>query len=314
MMDQPIRLGLVGAGRWGRVYIKTLSSVEGIELSWLASKNPESLKLVGPKCRVTPNWRDLIDAPDLDGIIIAAPPEFHAEIALSAIKAKLGVLVEKPLTLSLSQAEALYDAAEQENALVIVDHIHLFNPAYRKLKELVSSYKPINFIRSIAGNRGPFRKDTPVLWDWGTHDVAMCIDLIGSTPVEVKAKRLDYKETSEGFGETLSLQLFFKDGIQADIVIGNTMNEKKRILEVNFREKVLVFDDLSKEKLKVHAFSEGVLEPGKAIDVGQEPPLTVAVKEFANVLRRRRTNLESLKLGVEVVRTLSRLDTALTNA
>ena len=314
MVVQPIRLGLIGAGRWGRVYIKTLSAVEGVELRWLVSSNPESLNLIGPKCRcITSNWRKILGVPDLDGIIIATPPALHAEIAVSAVNSGLGVLVEKPLTLSLRQAESLLDAAEQKNAIVIVDHIHLFNPAYRKLKELASSFGPIRFIRSVGGNWGPFRKDMPVLWDWGAHDVAMCLDLLGTNPISVKAKQLVYKETDEGFGETLSLKLLFENSLEPEILIGNIMNEKKRILEIGFCEKGLVFDDLSKERLKVHAFSQGALGPGKAVDVGLELPLTVVIKEFAAALRRGTADLGSLRLGVEVVRTLSRLEETLTN-
>jgi hypothetical protein len=92
-------LGLVGAGRWGKVFINTLAGMEGVRLAGLASSNPQSRSLVPPDCRVMPEWRDLIQMKNLAGLIVATPPHTHAEITLAAIRAGLPVLVEKPLTL-----------------------------------------------------------------------------------------------------------------------------------------------------------------------------------------------------------------------
>lgn len=311
MSGDIIGLGLIGTGRWGLNYIKTLSILEGIELRWLASSNPQSQKLVGPRCRITDDWRQLVNAPNLDGVIVATPPSSHAEIVEYAVKHGLGVLVEKPLTLCEHEASFLLELARQEHVFVLVDHTHLFNPPYRKLKEFASVYGPILGISSIGGNWGPFRKDTPVLWDWGSHDVAMCLDLLGYALVMVKAERLETNKTAEGLGEILSLQLTFENNVHADIIIGNIIASKKRRLEVYLQDRKMVYDDMAENKLIINPLSSEKHGSSEAIGVDATPPLTCAVKEFGEALRKGETSLESLELGMEVVRTLSRLEAIL---
>ena len=79
MRGSPLRLGLIGAGHWGKVYIKTLERLPGFSLARLASNNPESRNLVHEGCQISKNWQEVTSADDLDGVIIAAPPKMHAD-------------------------------------------------------------------------------------------------------------------------------------------------------------------------------------------------------------------------------------------
>ena len=303
-----VRLGLVGAGRWGRVFIRTIAPMEGIELFGLASSNPASRELVPAGCCVTNDWRDLLSSADLDGIIVATPPSSHVEIAKSGVEAGLGVLAEKPLTLNEREAESLLHLTKHCQGFVLVDHTHLFNPAYIKLKEVAQLLGPIQGIRSIAGNWGLFRQDSPVLWDWGSHDVAMCLDLVGSMPTEVRARRVEVRETEHCGGEILFLQLAFEQNISAEITIGNIMEHKKRILEVDFQDKTLIFNDLSDQKLKVRQRHAKDWDEGEAVEIDKTLPLTRVISQFSEMLREGQRGLESLQLGVNVVKVLSKLD------
>src|SRR5262245_34852865 len=141
-----------------------------------------------PGCRRHADWRDLLDAGAVDAIIVASPPQLHAEMANAAVDAGLPVLIEKPLTMDLGEATALRDRAEERRALVMVGHTHLYHPAYRALKALAPRYGAILGIDAEAGNLGPYRSDVPVLWDWGPHDVALCLDLLGTKPARSSAR------------------------------------------------------------------------------------------------------------------------------
>src|SRR3990172_2252392 len=112
-----MRIGLIGAGRWGRRYIETLAYIPSVRLAHLASTNPESRKLAPEECLVTPRWREVAENRDLDGVILATPPAMHLEMALTAIRAGIAVLVEKPMTLSLIDARTLVDAAATHDVL-----------------------------------------------------------------------------------------------------------------------------------------------------------------------------------------------------
>jgi len=80
LAEAPLRLGLVGAGRWGRNYIRTIAELEDVVLARLASRAPDAAALAGDGCAVAADWSELITAGDLDGVIVATPPATHADI------------------------------------------------------------------------------------------------------------------------------------------------------------------------------------------------------------------------------------------
>ena len=312
-MAQPLRLGLIGAGRWGRNYIRTIAGLDGVALVRVGSRNPETPLHVPPSCTVTPEWRQVIDQRFVDAVIIATPPALHAEMTRAAVEAGLPVLVEKPLTLDRAEAESLKDFVASRGGLVMVEHTQLFHPAYRKLKEVAPVYGSIHVIHSEAGNFGPFRADTSVLWDWGSHDVAMCLDLLGNFPSSVEAIVREQQSTPAGMGQIIDLSMEFPAGISARVCIGNIM-PRRRMFSVQLDRGMLVYDDLAESRLRHIETGDGLdmTAPGEGIPIpfDYEPPLTCAVREFAAAARAHVVNADNLALAVDVVRVLSSCITA----
>jgi len=120
-----VKLGLIGLGRWGRNCMATMRTIPGLRLARAADPDPSTHTWVNGG-EVALDWRDLLEAGDLDGIIVATPPRHHVEIARAAVEAGLPVLVEKPLALSSGEAAGLLALAEELGGFVLVDHIHLF--------------------------------------------------------------------------------------------------------------------------------------------------------------------------------------------
>ena len=308
MGGDPVRLGLIGAGRWGRIFINTLNRLDGFELVRLASSNPQSQALVGEGCRVCEDWRSVAAADDLDGVIIATPPALHAQMAQTAIIAGNPVLVEKPLTLNIEEAQAVLDIAEQHDAIVHVDHIHLYHPAYRALKTQGLGMGPIHAIRAGAGDWGPFRADTSLLWDRGTHEIALCVDLLGAKPDTVFARWIETRNTDEGLGETIALQLTFADGVRADIDLSNLLQSKKRLLGVHFDRQTLIFDDVGPKALVCEPRSEDAKdhpEKTRILEVQDILSLDQVLLDFAHAIKKGQCDLAGLKLGVDVVEVLT---------
>lgn len=295
------RLGLIGAGRWGKNIIRTLSSFPGARLTRVASRNPETSKLAGRGCAVSPDWRELIGAGDLDGLIIASPPASHAQIAEAAIAAGLPVLVEKPLTMDPGQAHDLLESAARRKALIMVDHIFLFHPAYAALKKKSGELGPIKSISSWGGNWGPFRPDVSTLWDYAPHDVSLCLDLMGAKPAGIGAQRQKTRRVNAGLGEEWLIDLDFKGGVRARLHASNLAEKKQRRLEVSFKNQALVFDDLAQPKLALHPLQGSALGPGKALKTAPTPPLNMVLQTFVKALKNKNKNLSSLRLAVDVV-------------
>lgn len=308
-----LRLGLIGAGRWGRNYIKTIAALDGVRLVRLASRNPESVKLVESDCIISADWREMIAGGDLDGVIIATPPALHAEMARAAVAAGLPVLVEKPLTLSLTEAQELRDFVVARGGFVMIGHTHLFHPAFRALKRIAPQYGPVRAIHAEAGNHGPFRPDVPVLWDWGAHDIAMCLDLLGAMPAYSSARRVERRELDEGLGEIVDVRLEFPGGIPAEIRVGNILPRRRRFM-VRFDAASLLYDDLADNKLEVHspgALAEVLGPATRVLPISPELPLTCLVREFTQAIRAGSRDYASMELGVAVITVLTSSDATL---
>lgn len=290
-----MRLGLIGAGRWGRNYIRTIAASADARLARLASRNPDSVKLAPSDCAIYADWREMLDARALDGVIIATPPGLHAEMALRAIDAGLPVLVEKPLTMNVMEARAVLEHARDRGVFAMVDHLHLFSPAYRMLKSMQPACGAIRAIRGDAGNHGPYRPDVPVLWDWGAHDIAMCLDMLGAPPVRVDAALLEARQVEHGIGESVAAELAFANDAAASLRWSNLM-ERRRRLEVECERATLVYDDQAAHKLVV---SESGRDRG--IVIATDLALTVLVAEFVAAIAAGKCDLSSLELGVSVV-------------
>lgn len=298
------RLGLIGAGRWGTAYIRTLSAMQDIRLVRVASsRTAATAALVPPECGVTADWREVALAGDLDGVIIATPPRLHFEMAEAAIGAGMAVLVEKPLTLTLADAERLREMAVAGGRCVFVGHVHLYSPAFEELRSRVRL--PIAGIRGVAGGWGPFREDITVLWDWGPHDVAMSIELMGR-PLNAAATVTPQAAGPAGTaaGEVVQMTLDFAGSVQAVITLSNVATQRRRVFTVSFGDAEAVeYEDHEGHRLRVRG--GGVVQE---ITVDRTRPLDRMLRAFVTAIAAPVQSLREIDLGVEVVRVLEECD------
>ena len=293
-----VRLGLVGAGRWGRNFIPTIAGLSRIRLTRLASRNPASHELIGPGCALHPDWRHMLDAGGLDGVIVATPPASHSEIAIAALDRGFAVLVEKPVTLDLSQAQTLRDRARAVRGIAQVDHIALVSPAWQALRQHVPEVGTIRRMRGAWVGWGPFRQDTSAGWDYGPHPLALCIDLVGAEPDSVNARYL----AREDGGELLDVSLDWNEGMAATLRYGNAARVSERNLTVEGEAGFLRYDDLAADQALLN---------GVPVPFSPQAPLAAVVERFASAIRRGAADTADMDLGVSVVRTLTRMDATL---
>jgi len=295
-----VRLALVGAGRWGRNYIRTVASLDGVELVAVASRNAGTAGLVPPGCRIVEDWRDLADAADVEGVIVASPPGTHAEILIAALDREKAVLVEKPVVMSRRDAAQVRAALGERPAVILVDHTHLFHPAFRALRREAALLGPVRAIKSSSGNHGPYRRDASVLWDWAPHDLAMCLALVSGPARVERARRAEVRLVDGVAAERLVLDLTF-GSTPANVTV-STLDERHRSFAAQFDSCTLVFRDFVDGKLTRFAPGTDIATgAGTAIAVGSELPLSRAVIEFAERIRAKNTDRGSIDLGLTVV-------------
>lgn len=310
----PLRLGLIGAGRWGRVLIATIRRLPDFDLAWVASSAPDAAALVRPGATATTDWRTFAEA-GLDGLVIATPPDRHAAPFLAAIEAGVPVFVEKPMVTTAAEADAVEVAlARARDAIVLVDHTALFHPGVTVLREHLRGGAPRRVV-SVGGQWGRRGGDIGALWDYGPHDVALCLDLLGLDARLVRAERVRAEVIDGAPCEVLRLALAGRDGSTAEATFGNAMEPKRRWLGVDDGTAAYVLDALAEVPLG-RAPTNSTLAPGLTgtpIAVPDTLPLDLAFARFARAIRGDRVDWPAADalLGLAVTRVLLEAEAAL---
>lgn len=195
----PLRIAVVGCGAVARSFhLPALAAIRGVgELLVLVDRNgarAEALRAQFRALRSATDHRQVLG--DVDGAIVAAPPEFHAEIVKDFLQAGVSVLCEKPLASNLEQASALVDAAEAAGLVLAVNNTHRVYPAPRAASEWIRSGRlgPIRRITVQEGDRligwplaagssfGRGGTGRGVLQDTGAHTLDMICWWLGERP------------------------------------------------------------------------------------------------------------------------------------
>lgn len=299
-----VNLGLIGAGRWGRNYIRTVERLPGVRLAAVASRNPETQTRVGPSVQVVREWKSILDF-GLDGLILAVPPTVQPEMALRAIEAGLPLLLEKPMALDPVLAREIVGQAQARDVYVAVNHIYLHHPAFIQLKRcLAETGERITVIRTHSGNHGPFRTEWDALWDWGPHDVAMALDLIDGPAIVEQAQLKTHDSDQPGAGNFF-LNLGLSNGVSAQLTFGNLMPRRVRQLHVATSAGEYVFDDEAENCLIFRASEKDIVLP-----VPEERPLDNVLGAFAYQLRARAGSNVHLGDTVMNIDLLAQVETA----
>jgi len=299
---KPLKLAVCGSGRWGRVIMKNIASFPDLVLAAVISSRvdlPDEASFGAP---VFPDWRAAHSQADLDGIVLALPPDRQAAIAPEIIEAGLPLFLEKPLALSNEAVLRIMQAADTYGFVGLVDHLHLFSPEFRELVRQARTRGDVRAINAISGNRGPGRDSWSALWDWAPHDVAMVLTVMETGPVSVSAVIVERSSGGVQALENVRLKLKFADGAVANITTGNAFERRCREFVVSIDDTALSYAE-SPENDRSLVILKG--DNAQRVSVDSIAPLTAALAEFAMRIRRGIGGDSDLALGGEVVRVLS---------
>ncbi len=303
-------LGLIGAGSWGRNYIKTINQISNINLVKIYSKNPQISDIAPSNCKIFSNLDDFLKLKNIDGAIISSPPETHAEIAIKLLNKKIPIIIEKPLSTSYNDALKILNAAKKNSGIVFVDHIFLYHPIFRYMKEYISLKGLITSIKSEGGGLGPFRKDISGLWDWAPHDIAMCLDIIGSMPINICAERIKSVNNQNNLGELIKINLVFEKKITVEILTGNNFQKKTRNFSIIKDNETISFCPFKEKKLFLSISDRNNIYKLKYIEneYFRTLPLNILIHEFCDSIHKKVINIKDLILGTNVIKILEEIN------
>lgn len=301
------RVAVIGAGAWGRVLIRAILRSDRMTLVRVASRSGGIAEPLPEGVVHDAGWEPTLASGGIDAVVIASPPATHAEIALAALDAGLDLFIEKPLALERADAAAVLQRAKARGAVVFVDHVYLFHPAWTALKDEVWRAGRIASVSATFGQTGPFRDDVGPLWDWGPHVVSMCLDLFGAAPDMASCSRTECAMVDGHEGETLELTLRFGEAA-AELRISNLLPWRSRRFEAVCGSSTLIFSEGDDAPLRRQR-TGGIAEP---VAVQVVPPLDHALALFADAVRRRQVgetpDLSGLSLAVDTVGVIAGLE------
>lgn len=193
-------MGVVGAGRFAAFVADATADLPGVELRAVADPLLDRATALAHRhgARGTRDWRDLLDAPDVDVVVIATPPATHAGIATAALEAGRHVFCEKPLATDEAQAHELVELVLRSGRVLVVDHVLRYNPILRALTELQP--RLLGHVQSFSFDNDASDEDLdPDHWFWdetasggifvehGVHFFDAAAMLIGEPATAVQA-------------------------------------------------------------------------------------------------------------------------------
>lgn len=250
------KIALVGYGYWGPNVARQLNANPAIDFAAICDKKPDRLEkarlLYGDTCRYFGDYQEIINDESITAVCLAVETSAHHELARKALLAGKHVYVEKPFTSTVAEAEELRDLAAARNLIIHVDHIMIFHPCIKKIKELVDNGElgDLLYIDAQRMNLGQIKKDVSAMWDLAVHDLSIIEYLAGSRePFFVSA----VGERHYNPKESLTFLTLRYEGFVAHIKSNWISPLKERKLIVAGTKKMVVFDDMrSSEKLSIY--------------------------------------------------------------
>jgi predicted dehydrogenase len=288
----------------------------------------DQLAKIFPSINRVTDAQDIINDADIDAVVIATPVFTHFALARQALLSGKHVLIEKPLTSSVKEAETLIDLAERNSLLLMVDHTFLYTGAVQKIRQLIDSHElgSVTYLDSTRINLGLFQPDINVLWDLAAHDISILNYLIKEKPYSINASGVTH--TRNNIENIAYLTVNYNSGFIAHFNCSWSSPVKIRMMLIGGDKKMVLYNDLEPtEKIKVYdtGYDHKTDEEKKRVLVDYRtgdiyvPKLhtTEALAgmacDFINCIQQKKAPVSSYEIGLNVVKILEASDKSIKN-
>jgi predicted dehydrogenase len=239
-------------------------------------------------------------------------------------------LIEKPLTIRSEDGKDLVNLAKKSNRRLMVGHTFIFNPAVKKIRELIKSGElgQIYYINCTRVNLGLLQPDIKVMWDLAPHDISILNYILEDDPVKVSAIGSVYINKTSKLPEVVYINLRFRNEILANLRVSWLDPVKTRRITIVGSKKMLVYDDIAEDKIVVS--DKGVevpeysiteeefrasyrLGPEEFIPLNWIEPLRTECQHFIDCVRGGIIPISNGENGLKVVKILESAQRSLAN-
>src|SRR5450432_208829 len=251
-----INIGVIGYGYWGPNIVRNFFATSSCTIKMVADGRQERLNLLAkifPSIQGVRDADEIINNKEVDAVVIATPVFTHFALAKRALLNGKHVLIEKPMTSSVAEADELIDLAAQKGLTLMADHTFLYTGAVQKMKEIIDTDvigKP-HYFDSARINLGLFQPDINVLWDLAPHDISILTYLITEVPESINATGISH--TRNQIENIAYLTVNYNSDLIAHFTCSWSSPVKVRQTLIGGDKKMILYNDLEpSEKVRVY--------------------------------------------------------------
>jgi predicted dehydrogenase len=312
MMDKILRVGVVGVGSLGQHHARNYAAIDGVKLTCVADVS-EAGRAIAEKygAEFLTDYKKMLDK--VDAVSIVVPTTMHFKVAKFFLDNDKHILLEKPMTATAKEAEALIKIVEKKKKRLVfqVGHIERFNVAVKKLQEL----KRVPLLVE-ASRMGPFTAralDVSVILDLMIHDIDIILQIVQSKVVRIEAIGVPVLTNSI---DMASVRLEFANGAVANVMASRVSPKRLRKIRV-FENNLYMSIDYVRQSIKIYKVKDGLPKDRKvswndmmeteSFPMEKREPLAVELKSFVDAVNgRKKTEVtafqafEALKVTLEI--------------
>lgn len=306
-----LSVAVIGCGYWGKNLVRDFHGLEALKA--VSDSNADTANAIAKQYDVQArSVEEIMDDNSIDGVVISAPAEYHADLAIQGFESGKHVYVEKPISLSIEGAEKMIAASEKAGKILMVGHLLQYHPVFLKLKDMVKNGElgKLRYFYSRRLSLGKLRTAENVLWSFAPHDISMILTLVNEEPDNVHGIAGSYLQ--DKISDFASVHMSFPSGVRAHIETSWLNPFKEQRLVVIGDKGMVEFcdsDPVWENKLKLYRHEAYILDgmphvekaDAELIPVEEKNPL---INECSHFLRFMKNNETPFTDGYEALAVL----------
>jgi predicted dehydrogenase len=300
---QKTRVGVVGVGYLGKFHAQKYAAMENVTLVGVVDTDRGLAEQIAGDtgCQAFSDYQDLLG--EIDAASVVVPTPYHFSISKELLVHDIDLMIEKPITTSLSEADELIHLSEARERLIQVGHLERFNSAVVSLKDIIQ--EPL-FIESHRLSTYKERAtDVSVVLDLMIHDIDIILNMVGSEVTHIHAAGIPV--VSEHV-DIANARLEFKSGCVANVTASRISMKNERKTRLFQRDAYIAIDFGNHEATIVRkdAQSEDGLIPGLGIEkrvFNKGDALDDELRAFIHSVKTRETPLVTGQMGRDALKT-----------
>ena len=310
-----MKIAVIGAGQFGINHVRTLRDLNALgPVAEPSTSRHGAILDINPQAEILTDAAALHHRADIQAVVIATPAPTHHALAKSLLETGKDVLVEKPMTLSVADAEDLHHTALQHRRILMTGHLLLYHPAIAHIRQALAAGR-IGTLFTLHQERaklGRVRLNEDVLWSLGVHDIAVLLHLVGAPPVHVS--RVGHAGLQSGIADDVYVHLDFPGGVKATLHNSWLWPEDSRVLRLIGSQGMIEYRE-TQQTVTLHrkwidAQGHNQDDGPETLFQGTAQPLRLELEHFIDCVQTRATPLSDGRNGIDVIRVLEQASAA----